>query len=101
MKIDTSEVPLLDHERGVRVGNVYAARGGKGTAAWVVISVRDRMCSVLGFDHTGSITSAENYGVHAFAFKGVIGRVDGLDELNLKLRAVDTSCCAYGRDREP
>ena len=87
---DALQREVRDNE--VRVGNVYAAKGGKGTAFFVVVAMHKDSCSVIGIDRNGSITSASSY--YKSSFEGgeyrsprpVMGYVEGLEELTFDVQ---------------
>lgn len=84
MKFNTEAAPANALEcRGVRVGDVYPCKGGRGylKKAWVVMSVREDRCTVLSINEHGEIICGETYGTHAFERRDLIGRVEGLEEL--------------------
>jgi hypothetical protein len=71
----------------LRVGNVYAAKGGKGTAFWVAIALHGDSVSLLGINREGGVVSATSY--YRSVFEGgpyrdgrpIMGFVEGLGEL--------------------
>lgn len=83
MRFDTGPRPPVD--AGVQVGDVYQARGGGAFSPdfWLVVSVRNSACSVLGFKASGEIVSAQGYALRAFEDRAVVGRVDGIADLTL------------------
>lgn len=76
----------------LRVGNVYPARGGKGTAFWVVVAITESGASCLGLDREGNISSTVSYSRYVFEggqyTKGrpCIGFVEGLEGMQLDVQ---------------
>lgn len=77
--------PQPRFDRTLRIGNVYACKGGGKTKYWVVVGLSERTVNVLGFDDEGVVTSTGNYGSHVFdgSYPGrdVIGYCNGIEEL--------------------
>lgn len=57
-------------------GNLYAAKGGKPTKFWLVVSVRETSASMLGLDEEMNITTAQTYGTYAMERRPLLGTVD-------------------------
>lgn len=57
----TSHVPAI--------GNVYAAKGGKGTRFWVVVAMKKETSYLLGVNEEGKISSSQSY------YTDVVGRM--------------------------
>ena len=88
-----SPLPAPDRDESLRVGNVYACKGGGKTRFWVVIGLDDRAVSLIGINGDGVVTSTQNYGRHVFdnssaLFKrrALLGRVEGLDALEFDVQ---------------
>lgn len=87
--------PIPDIDTTLRVGNVYACKGGGKTRFWIVIGMDDRTVNLVGINGDGVITSTANYGAHVFegARVGVgremLGRCDGLNALDFDITWVD------------
>lgn len=81
--------PQTPHDESLRIGNVYACKGGGKTRYWIVIGLDDRSVNLVGIDRDGNVTSTQNYGRHVFdqssplLFKRrpLIGRCEGLEAL--------------------
>ncbi|MDE2102704.1 MAG: hypothetical protein KGL39_36000 [Patescibacteria group bacterium] len=92
MKFNLPEVADLTLSNEVQVGNVYSAKGGKGTAFWVVVAVSERGVTCLGMNRAGEITSATSYGRHVFeggaysTGRPVLGHVAGLGDLSFDVQ---------------
>ena len=86
MRFETGPRPPVD--AGVQVGDVYQARGGGATAPdfWLVVSVRNSTCSVLGFKAHGDIVSAQSYSTSAFQERMRVGVVEGLSDLTMTVQ---------------
>lgn len=76
----------------VRVGNVYPAKGAarKRIAMWVVIAINEtrmggQSAHLIGLNDDGVITSTTSYGVHAMQGRDLIGRVEGLEDLEFNV----------------
>lgn len=65
-------------------GNLYRAKGGRGTKVWLLISIkptefpnlRSNTACLLGLDDDNNIVSAQTYGIHALRHREVIGHVN-------------------------
>lgn len=78
MKFDVQELDR-DYLAGQpQVGDVYAARGGPPTIAWVVvaISASGRGAHMLGIDRDGAVCSTVSYSTRALEERPLIGLVD-------------------------
>lgn len=71
------------YSKEVRVGDVYPAKGGarRKIAMWVVLNIHNGMVHLVGLNEEGVMTSTTSYGVHAMEERELIGRVEGLEEL--------------------
>jgi hypothetical protein len=69
----------------VRVGDIYPSKGGKGTYAFIIVSVRDHRAHAIGIDKEGNIITTTSYGVHAFERREKIGFCDDLANLTLEI----------------
>lgn len=89
--------PLPEPERDetLRIGNVYACKGGGKTTFWIVVGIDERAVNLLGINRDGVITSTQNYGRHVFEsphlFKkrALLGRVEGLEALEFDVQWYD------------
>lgn len=87
--------PIPDIDTTLRVGNVYACKGGGKTRYWIVVGLDDRAVNMLGIDTDGKVTSTGNYGVHVFSgkFAGfqrqLLGRCDGVENIDLDVIWLD------------
>lgn len=97
MKIDVTPIAKYQEQNEVRVGNIYAARGGKGTMAWLVVAVRGDSVHMLGIDCEGEICSTTSYGKWVVKERQVIGFCADMETLRLTVRDFDASLCSYGR----
>lgn len=59
-------MPHPEPDDKLRVGNVYACKGGGKTAFWIVIGLDDRGVNLVGINRDGVVTSTQNYGRHVF-----------------------------------
>lgn len=61
-----------------QVGDVYAARGGPPTIAWVVVALNEsgRAAYLLGIDRNGDVCSTVSYTIRVLEERPLIGRVD-------------------------
>jgi len=82
--------PLPDIDTSLRVGNVYACKGGGKTRYWIVVGLDDVSVNMLGINADVKVTSTGNYGVHVFngkfaGFTGraLLGRCEGIENLDL------------------
>lgn len=85
MKFRIEDKAVLPQTPSVRVGNVYPAKGGARAkiAMWVVIGVDEgsQRVHLVGLNDIGEMRSTCSYGIWAMQSRDVIGRVEGLDEL--------------------
>lgn len=60
------------------VGNLYAAKGGRDTKFWLLVSIKPGTTSacVLGLDAEFNIVSAHTYATYALERRKVVGRVN-------------------------
>jgi len=60
------------------VGNIYAAKGGRDTKFWLLVSIKPGTTSacVLGLDAEFNIVSAHTYTTYALERRKVVGRVN-------------------------
>lgn len=78
MKFDVQELDR-DYLAGQpQVGDVYAARGGPPTIAWVVVAINDtgRTAYLLGIDRNGDVCSTVSYSIRVLEERPLIGRID-------------------------
>lgn len=81
----------------LRVGNVYACKGGGKTRYWIVVGLSDRTVNLLGIDRDGQITSTANYGAHVFegglsqSGRELLGWCTGLDALDFDVTWVNAN----------
>lgn len=87
MKFNIPEIPnSAAFGNELRVGNVYAARGGVKTAFWVVVAENEKSIALIGINREGEITSTASY--YRSVFEGsqyrepraILGFVEGLDD---------------------
>jgi len=84
------QAPMDDCDE-LRVGNVYACKGGNKTRYWIVVGIAGASVALIGINTEGIVTSATSYGAHvfngtsSFVPRKVLGRVEGLDELNFDI----------------
>lgn len=72
----------LDRENGVCVGDVYPAKGGRGTTRFfIVVSVVGNMAHCLGVDLDGNVVSTTSYGTHVFEGRRLVGRAREVETL--------------------
>lgn len=50
----------------LRIGNVYACKGGGKTHYWIVVGLSERAVNLIGINSDGVVTSTANYGPHVF-----------------------------------
>jgi len=87
MKINIGKVPIRISLDAPKVGEVYRAKGGRGTTAfWLVAAVHENSSHLLGLDREGNIVSTSSYGNHAIVNREVVGFVEGLDALTLDMK---------------
>lgn len=87
-------LPRPERDESLRIGNVYACKGGGKTAFWVVVGLDDRCVNLLGINRDGVVTSTQNYGRHVFEgsasslFKkrALLGRCEGLEGLDFDVQ---------------
>jgi hypothetical protein len=81
--------PVPELDTTVRVGNVYACKGGGKTRYWIVVGMTDRTTNLLGINSDGVVSSTANYGTHVFdgTFQGreLLGHCAGLDQLEFDI----------------
>ena len=83
--------PSPEVDTTLRLGNVYACKGGGKTNYWIVVGMNDRTVNLLGINRDGAVTSTANYGAHVFdgtsaAFgRELLGRCDGLESLDFDI----------------
>ncbi len=76
MKLSTETLKKFEANSKVVPGNVYPAKGGKGsTEYWVVIALSPNGCHLLGFDKQGEPCSTASYLQGAMRERPIIGRV--------------------------
>ncbi|WP_217497401.1 hypothetical protein [Trinickia violacea] len=80
------KIPLRIALDGPAVGDVYRAKGGRGTTKFFVIAaLAGNMAHALGIDADGNIVSTTSYGVDVFACRDIVGRVPALAQMTLSL----------------
>lgn len=86
MKIEIGKIPVeisaLDE---VAVGNVYRAKGGRGTQFFIVIAVTEQTAHAIGIDRDGNIVSTTSYGLHTFKRRDVVAKVPALANMRIDL----------------
>ena len=72
------------------VGNVYAARGGRAgsTRVWVLVATTKDAGKLLGVDEDGRISSTQSYYLKALDNMPLIGRCEGVCNLNLEVTPI-------------
>lgn len=88
MKFDTKRPsPPPPAGRSAQVGDVYAAKGGKGESRyWLVVSVvENKRIVVLGLDEGGAVVGGASYGAWAMKDRPLLGRCDGLENMSLEI----------------
>ena len=78
-------------DKVVRVGDVYAAKGGnRGTAFWVVAAIGEggRSAKLLGIDKAGEIVSTQSYNKHTLESRPKIGFARGLEALEFNIEDI-------------
>ncbi|QCP50181.1 hypothetical protein FAZ95_13925 [Trinickia violacea] len=86
MKVEMGKIPLRIALDGPAVGDVYRAKGGRGTTKFFVIAaLAGNMAHALGIDADGNIVSTTSYGVDVFACRDIVGRVPALAQMTLSL----------------
>lgn len=86
--------PQAPHDESLRVGNVYACKGGGKTRYWIVVGLDDTSVNLIGINREGVVTSTQNYGRHVFdqsashLFKrrALLGRCEGLEALEFDVQ---------------
>lgn len=73
----------------VAPGNVYKAKGGKRTVAFVVLSVSKGYAHAIGLDEEGEISSTTSYGLHVFQERDVIGFCPELASIGNKTLSIE------------
>lgn len=77
MKIDVSTLDALKEASDVVPGNVYPAKGGKGsTHFWLVVSITSTGAHLIGFDVNGLPVSTASYLKSAMRERPILGRID-------------------------
>lgn len=87
-------LPHPERDETLRIGNVYACKGGGKTTFWIVVGLDDRSVNLLGINRDGVVTSTQNYGRHVFdgpasnLFKKrtLLGRCEGLESLEFDVQ---------------
>lgn len=97
MKISIETSTVIPGE-AIRVGNVYAVKGGYGTKRGhmqVLMAIteppdqfRGSAALMLIIDRDGNPVGVSSYGVHVFEERQPIAFVEGLDQLNLSMRSI-------------
>lgn len=70
---------------------MFPAKGGARykIAMWVVIAITESGGTVLlGLNERGEVTSATTYASHVMERRHLIGRVEGLDELEFNIEVL-------------
>lgn len=87
MKITIGKIPIRISLDEPKVGEVYRAKGGRGTTAfWLVAAVGQHSSHLLGLDRDGNIVSTATYNNHAIVGRDLLGVVEGLDTLSLDMK---------------
>lgn len=87
--------PPTGIESELRVGNVYACKGGGKTRYWIVVGYDGKSVNMLGVNADGKVTSTCNYGAYVFDntskywHRPVIGFCHGLDKMKLQIEWKD------------
>lgn len=79
----------------VTVGDIYPTLGGKGTYAFIVVSVRDRTVHALGIDKEGNVVTTTSYGIHTFERREKIGFCEDIANITLDINMYGVS--DYGK----
>ncbi len=98
MKFNVENIPAELMEDAPRVGDVYPAKGGAVTSAWIVMAVRNNNAHLIGVNKEGQITSTTSYGVHTLSSRDRIGFCPELLDMDLTLQ-IDPSSLRYGQPR--
>ena len=90
MKFNTQKIPG-SVKTPVKIGNVYAARGGsrgESPRMWVLVAVDEKSegCALLGLNADGDIISAVKYYKYTLAKWPVIGECCDIAKLTLTLQ---------------
>lgn len=61
-----------------RVGDIYAAKGGRDTKFWLLVSIKPgtQSACVLGLDKDFNVVSAQTYTTYALERRAVLGHVN-------------------------
>ena len=90
MRFSLPEIPIVNPNNEVCVGNVYRAQGGRaGSLRWmyVIVAISERdTCSCLQIDTDGNIVGCTQYGVHYLREKAVIAFCEDLETLTLNVQ---------------
>lgn len=84
--------PQPERDETLRVGNVYACKGGGKTRYWIVLGLDGTSVNLVGINRDGVVTSTQNYGRHVFESpplfnrRVLLGRVEGLDALEFDVQ---------------
>ena len=84
----TPRIPQeMPERRLVKVGDVYPSKGGRGdNRYWVVINVnKSGYAACIGIGEEGQVTSCQTYGAWAFEDRPLLGRCDGIEEMNFEI----------------
>ena len=74
MKFNLEEIPEEAMDARPKVGDMYAAKGGRGdTKVWLVAAVRGETMHMLGLTKKGEIVSTSSFGAHAMEYRPIIG----------------------------
>lgn len=79
---------MKDFYGPVRVGDVFPAKGGARVriAMWVVLAVNETGGTVLiGLNDKGEVSSATTYASHVMEQRVLIGRVEGLEDMEFNV----------------
>jgi hypothetical protein len=85
MKVEIGRIPLRISLDSPAIGDVYRAKGGRGTKFFVVAAITGNIAHALGLNAEGDIVSTTSYGTHVFASRDLVGRVNDLAELTLNI----------------
>jgi hypothetical protein len=75
----------------LRLGNVYACKGGGKTNYWIVVGMNERTVNLLGINRDGVVTSTASSDAHELAEgqrlygRELLGRCDGLESLDFDI----------------
>lgn len=73
------------------VGSVYNVRGGSGAKLgymMVIVSIRDKMATVLTINKDGEVVGGSNYGLHYFEDKCPMAFCRGLEDLSFDIENI-------------